>query len=224
MTSSNLTPKQIIDKNGIATTRNINPDKGSSGFDNRASKVGVPPTTGTQSKPGHLVKMNMSAVSYTVGHWISSSDQYEFNAPYQRGSVWEPERKQNLVRSLLLGIPTGSVIVNIRPYSADDYYGVIIDGKQRIEAVVDFIENRLEVPASWFPAEDLASTEKEMVRYSDLSKGFQTSFKHTTVMPVMEAKVKTVEEEAEIFLLINQGGVEQEDSTMAKARKIAEGN
>lgn len=221
MTSNQLTPKQIVDKNGVSTTRNVNPDKGASTVDGRVSKVGAPPVNKPERSP--LVKLNMGTASYTVGHWLVSGSEYELNAPYQRGSVWEPERKRNLIRSLMLGVPTGSIIVNIRPYSSDGFHGAIVDGKQRIEAVLDFMEDRLEVPNAWFEEDDVLS-DKEMVKFSELSYSFQRGFKYTTVLPVMEAKVPTIEEEAEIFLLINQGGVEQEESTLNNAKRIAEGS
>jgi hypothetical protein len=215
---SNLVNKPIVDKNGIVTSRKVNPDKNSGSTADRSAAVGAPPKASKiERKP--LEKLRMDSASYTVGHWLSARDQYDFDAPYQRGSVWDTAHKQGLIRSLLLGIPTGSVILNKRPFGSD-HYGAVVDGKQRIEAVLDFMEDRLEVPNEWFD-ESQSSSEEEMVKYSDLSEGFQRSFRHTTVLPTMEASVETIEQEAEIFLLINQGGVEQEDSTIDNAKRIA---
>lgn len=221
MTNNNLTPKHIVDKNGVATTRNVNPDKGVVSDGGRLSKVGSPPVAKTR-KP--LVKLKMNSSALTLGHWTSSGDEYDFNAPYQRGSVWEVERKQNLIKSLMQGVPTGSIVVNIRPRNVDGegFYGAIVDGKQRIEAVLDFLNGDLAVPSAWFEEEDLLS-DADMVTWNDLDDPFKRGFKYTTVLPVLEAHVATVEEEAEIFLLINQGGVEQDEETINKAKTIAQG-
>ena len=48
--------------------------------------------------------------------------------------------------------------------------------------------------------------------FKDLTKGAQSSFKTGTSIPIAEAHVATIEEEKEIFDLINFGGVNQGDS------------
>jgi hypothetical protein len=218
---SNLVPKSIVDKNGVSTTRNINPDKGVASKNDRAAKVGAPPKADRgESLRKPLERIQMASNSYTVGHWVHAKNLYDFDAPYQRGSVWDEDRKRSLISSLLQGIPTGAVILNKRPFNSGPHLGAVVDGKQRIEAVLDFLEDRLEVPGSWFDAESLPDF-KENVRFSDLAPGFQSSFQYTTILPSMEASVETIEEEAEIFLRINQGGVAQEDSVMDRAKGIA---
>ena len=41
------------------------------------------------------------------GEWM------DLNAPYQRGSVWTLDMRRNLIKSLLMGLPVGSIIVGV---------------------------------------------------------------------------------------------------------------
>lgn len=48
-----------------------------------------------------------------VLYW-SEKDHLLLSPPYQRGLVWGHKRKVNLIRSLLLGVPIPSIVVNDR--------------------------------------------------------------------------------------------------------------
>jgi hypothetical protein len=84
--------------------------------------------------------------------WADKPDRLDLNPPYQRGSVWGVERKRNLIRSLLMGLPIGAVFLNSRHIMQPDR---VVDGKQRIEAILDFLGDGLAVPAEWFAETDL---------------------------------------------------------------------
>ena len=47
-------------------------------------------------------------------------DDYDLNPSYQRGHVWGVERKRNLIKSMLMGLPIGAIIVNNR-FKANNY-------------------------------------------------------------------------------------------------------
>lgn len=144
-----------------------------------------------------------------------------YDQPYQRGHVWGEERKKKLVFSLVTGIPIGAIVINDRFQNAEKFIergeqgwcSAVIDGKQRIHAILDFVNNKFSVPAAWFDTENLnVSDDVENVYFKDLTVGAQSSFKTATTIPIAEAHVSTVEEEKEIFDLINFGGVNQGDS------------
>lgn len=135
-------------------------------------------------------------------------DQLDLNPPYQRGVVWGTKRKRNLIRSLLSGIPVPSIVINDRSIRfdgwnpEDDPFYVIVDGKQRITAIRDFVDGKFTVPGHWF---DVAA---EDIRFSDLEISERRRFMHRPIA-VSEAKLATLAEEKEMFGLINFGGLDQ---------------
>lgn len=138
-------------------------------------------------------------------------EQLDVNPPYQRGLVWGITRKRNLIKSLLMGIPVPSIVINDRSVrfegwdaETDPFY-VVVDGKQRITAIRDFVDGKFTVPGHWF------DVDADEVRFTELDKSAQRGFRHRPVA-VSEAKLATLDEEREMFDLINFGGVAQGDT------------
>lgn len=83
-------------------------------------------------------------------------ENLDINPPYPRGAVWGTRRKQNLIRSLMAGIPIAAVILNDRAVrfeghdAASDPFYAVVDGKQRITAIQEFADGKFEVPGEWF--------------------------------------------------------------------------
>jgi hypothetical protein len=156
---------------------------------------------------------------------------------YQRGRVWTDDQKVALVRSWLTGTPTGVVILNDRStteWSAANGYDPLdrgepmyacIDGQQRISAAIDWFNDALAVPASWFAAEDITATEATddgpYVRWSGLTLVRQRHFANRAQLTVAVARVATIQDEAAIYLLVNGGGTPQTDADMSNARRTA---
>ena len=127
--------------------------------------------------------------------------------PYQRGDVWGPVRQRNLIRSILLGIPIPSVIINDRGGNfGEDYSYAVIDGKQRITAILKFLNSELFVPGEWFdmPGE---------VMFCELPVARQRGLRHTPIA-CSEGRLQSLEEEREVFELVNFGGVPQGESDL----------
>lgn len=135
-------------------------------------------------------------------------EQLDVNPPYQRGLVWGATRKRNLIKSLLSGIPIPSVVINDRSVRFEGWDAcrdpsyVVVDGKQRITALRDFVDGKFAVPGHWF---DVNADE---VLFTDLEKPSQRHFLHRPIA-VSEAKLSTLDEEREMFDLINFGGLAQ---------------
>lgn len=144
----------------------------------------------------------------TLIYW--KKDRYlELSPPYQRGDVWGYKRRQNLIRSILLGVPIPSIIINDRfaaHWTADETIAVI-DGKQRITAVLDFLDDVLTVPAEWFGLEGAAG----LIVFSDLPITQQRRIRQSP-LPFTEGQLPTLEAEREVFDLVNFGGVPQGES------------
>ncbi|MFJ9378906.1 DUF262 domain-containing protein [Streptomyces sp. NPDC101455] len=162
---------------------------------------------------------------YDVGSVLNLArrGRYELDPAYQRGSVWGLLRRRNLIRSLLIGLPIGQITVNNRAASRFSGPGydrrksapyAVIDGKQRIEALLAFSNGDFSVPRSWWIAGDVSDT-----IWEDTPDGPYVRFKHLTMqgearfelaaLPSDEARLSSVAEETEVFHLINFGGVPQ---------------
>lgn len=155
------------------------------------------------------------------------------DAPYQRGSVWTVDQRRALIRSFLLGIPVPSLVLNDRgnpdwraANGVDQVYAVV-DGKQRIEAMLAWFRGELDVPASWFPAGQVESThptaDGPYVSFDELTEPGRVYLKRGFTFPWAVAKVSTLAAEAEIFVLINGAGTAQSRDTMDAAAAIASG-
>jgi hypothetical protein len=132
----------------------------------------------------------------------------ELSPPYQRGDVWGETRQRNLIKSLLIGIPIASLIVNDRWAAQWSEKFAVIDGKQRITAILKFFNNELRVPAEWFDLD----LEGDIV-YSDLPINKQRFFSFLTI-GISEGALPSIEAEREVFELVNFGGVAQGDSDL----------
>lgn len=169
--------------------------------------------------PLKALQLNLSnrpAVTFTSA---MTDDMYDLDAPYQRGSVWGHTERVALIKSMLLRLPTGAIYINVRDIGLPKPY-VVIDGKQRILAIRAFHDNEFGVPADWFDDKDLAApVEGDTAYFSDLNLVGRNRILHATIA-TYEAHVKTMEEEAEIFMLVNTGGVAQTADTLANAESF----
>jgi hypothetical protein len=162
----------------------------------------------------------------------------ELSPPYQRGHVWTLSQRRALIRSWLLGLPTGVVILSDRAQSdwsrgTGDVYKTegaavwaVVDGKQRISAAMAWLDSEFTVPASWFAAGLVAETEQTedgpYVRHRGLTKPGQLKLEQQASFAVAEFKTaSTVADEAEIYLLVNGGGTPQTGEDMQRARDLA---
>ena len=176
---------------------------------------------------GPLERVHLTAYTYSVGHFVleDARSAFDLNPPYQRASVWDLDRRRALIRSLpSLGIPVGGITLNDRGPRATGLYAVV-DGKQRIETLRAFVDDEFAIPATWIEAEyvletvDVDGWDVPGVVFSGLDRGFRTDFRQRPI-GVAEAKVTTIEAEAEIFRLINTGGVAQTEATLGNAAAV----
>ncbi|CAB4191711.1 Domain of unknown function DUF262 [uncultured Caudovirales phage] len=134
----------------------------------------------------------------------------DLNATYQRGDVWGNRRRVNLIRSILLGIPIPSIIINDRDkarWDDGDYSVVVIDGKQRITSILMFLDSELAVPAEWFGETGAGDT----ITFSRLQMVNQRRFRNST-LAFSEGALPDLASEKEVFDLVNFGGVPQGES------------
>ena len=95
------------------------------------------------------------------------------NMNLQRKEVWNLNQKQELIKSIIFEryIPPICVLSIINP---DDINGndikQIIDGKQRLTAMIDFYQNRFQI-----------ELENQLYYYNDLPKDYQSFIGHYTI-------------------------------------------
>lgn len=161
----------------------------------------------------------------------------DLTPPYQRGEAWTRDQQRLLYRSFLTGIPVPAIILNDRTSTAweinnghcplDDGKNIwaVIDGKQRLLAGIAWHTGDLDLPASWINPDFIATTRETAdgpyVTIDDLTEKGRRIIEHRCLIPVAEAKVSTLAEEAAIFMLVNRGGTDMTTTDIARAERVA---
>lgn len=120
---------------------------------------------------------------------------------YQRRHRWPLEKQSALIESFLLNIPVPPI------YLAEDKLGKysVVDGKQRLTAIADFIGGRLKLSALE------SMTEVENLTFSELPEELQNAL---TIRPYL--RVITILKQSspllkyEVFIRLNRGGESME--------------
>ena len=117
---------------------------------------------------------------------------------YQRRERWELERQSELIESFLLNVPVPPI------YLAEEDYGIysIIDGKQRITAVADYLNNVFALKGlEEFP-------ELIGARFRDLPRTLQNALRVRPYLRVITLlKQSHPRLKYEVFIRLNRGGI-----------------
>jgi hypothetical protein len=140
----------------------------------------------------------------------------ELNPPYGRDRVWDDARRRLLIRSILMGLPVGTIFLasTSDSPSLSAPLHVVIDGKQRLEAIHAFLDDQLSVPAEWFDPElvlhgvPVDGWSRPGVRWSGLHLSAHRQLLGSSLR-VIHVVDHSEHEHAEIFRLINVGGEDQ---------------
>lgn len=199
----------------------------------------MPPTLQTASPLDHLSLNPSFMTAAELVKWIDRGE-LTLDPPYQRGSVWELDQRRALVHTWLRGLPAGVVILADRCAPAwaeahpdtdpnthpDEAWWACVDGKQRLTTAVEWVAGKFAVPASWFPADHVDTTEDTpdgpYVRYpglSDMGRRFMDRYASLLVAKVKDCA--TLADEAAFYLVVNGGGTPQSAADMGNAARIA---
>ena len=137
--------------------------------------------------------------------WLEK-EEVDMNPDFQRGYVWTQQQKEQYVEWILRNGESGKDLYFNHPGWFKSWEGqmVIVDGKQRIEAVLGFIHN--EVKAYGYYRKE----------YRDKWSMIQCCF-HIHV-----ADLKTREEVLKWYLDMNTGGTYHTDAEIDKVKKLIE--
>ncbi|MDY4787889.1 MAG: DUF262 domain-containing protein [Bacilli bacterium] len=134
---------------------------------------------------------------------FSNVEKMNLNPNYQRGSVWGYKEKSMLIESLLMNIPIPPIYLFEREFNEYE----ILDGKQRITAIVDFYNNkyRLEGLEIW--------PELNGKFYDDLSQTFKNGLnrRYITATIILKETYNKNDDLSLICLIferLNSGGLE----------------
>jgi hypothetical protein len=151
--------------------------------------------------------------------------------PYQRASVWTTDQRLDLMFSYLSGYPTGTLIFNDRAgarWAGERFTYAVVDGRQRLETAIAWFDGGLFIPATWLPESLIAipvSQARDVgdgpyVCCRDLNDNGQRYVSNAMPMPVYNAKVATIEDEARIYRLVNSGGTPHTLAELEQAGRI----
>lgn len=138
---------------------------------------------------------------------------------YQRDFVWSLKDKQNLVESIYNDVDCGKIIVRKRGWNelerlaengaTELAFRDIVDGKQRLKAIGDFIENKYK---------DLHGN-----YFGDLSFRAQNQFLENQLLSYGELPEDSKDEDVlRQFLKLNVSGVPQSEEHLAYVRSLYE--
>ncbi len=132
---------------------------------------------------------------------------YMTSPDYQRGYVWSLEDKQRLIQSIMDRSEIGKFVFLEHPYD-EEYRLEVIDGKQRMNALIEFYEGRFAFKGkTWF----------------QFSRGDRNAFGDLGVQVARIQKNRVKRSDILwVFLSVNVGGVPQTEEHIQHARKLYE--
>lgn len=140
-------------------------------------------------------------------------NQIIVNRKYQRKLVWSEEEKARLIDSILKGYPIPLILFAEFIRNDGKTYYEVLDGMQRLNAIVGFIENEYPVTEKYFDVRQLARAQQ--AEEEGLFEGYHGEQLHTPTvcanlldyqLAVTSYKVEREENVYEIFRRINSGG------------------
>ncbi len=179
----------------------------------------------TQTETTALTRVHFAQTNRPLTFLCEGGPDLDLDPPYQRGDLWSEEQRVNLIKSILQGLPIGVIFLNSRDIMEPVR---VVDGKQRVLALRRFLNGELAVPRKWFADEkdrpknpDVTpdSAHKDLITALDLTEPGLLHFKMNAVA-VYETNFTTEDEERELYLRINFGGVAhtEEDRERAASR------
>lgn len=140
-----------------------------------------------------------------------ASGSYDFNPVYQRDLVWTTEKKQAFIKKLIIGDIDLCPTLIMPPFKEGRCEFEVLDGKQRMMAVIQFIQGQF--PVEGFYYKDLSS--------GDVSRLMNSPFKYKQVKYYDKNGLSemSLKQKVELFLQINEYGQKVSDEHLAKIKK-----
>jgi hypothetical protein len=161
----------------------------------------IPKFTQTEEMRLQFYQTSLSSFDSIVYHF-----GLDLNPDYQRGHVWTMEDKVKLIDSIFKGVDIGKFVFIRRDYGTDEHLYEILDGKQRLTAIMEFREDRFRYNG---------------LLYSELHPHDQS---HIEFYSIATADVSnpTKEQIYNYFLKLNTGGKPMDVAQLEKVAKLLE--
>ena len=139
------------------------------------------------------------------------SGEININPSYQRGLVWTLEQKQKYIESLFneTAVITPTLVLNWEN-SRDNGIYEVIDGKQRLTTIFDFIENKFCLSNGLY-FKDLSMSDCNFILYHDI--------RYTRIEKISYSNL-TLNEKIELFLEINELGTKMSEEHIEKVKEM----
>jgi len=150
-----------------------------------------------------VVRSTIDFSIYSLKQNFFDSNYINIAPEYQRRHRWDRKKRSQLIESILMNIPIPPLFLFENEYNKYE----VMDGRQRLDTVVEFLENGFSLSGLEF------WTELNGRRFKELSETLQRGLMRRTLSAiVLLAETKTyVEEESDIrmilFRRLNTGGV-----------------
>ena len=153
------------------------------------------------------------------------------NPIYQRGYVWNEQKKSDFIDSVMKGVIPSNIVLNQRYSSKKGMIITCIDGKQRLTSIYDFYSNIIpwiviydEDNETHFYHSKLPNLKKDNVKYELLDeKSIQKHFLDRGI-PVTIYSDVNYDSQVDIFLRINKGTlISNDDKIISKFKNEKSG-
>lgn len=140
----------------------------------------------------------------------------ELNPFYQRGLVWTLDQKRDYILALFNGKATiEPTIVEYFKNNYEIHIMEVLDGKQRLTTIFDFIDNKFSIiiDGNEVYFRDLIEKDQKFL--------FKHDVKKTRIMPRDIAEDVSIKDKIDIFLEINEKGTKMSDEHLDNIKKMS---
>lgn len=153
------------------------------------------------------------AVKLSLVKGVFNAKNYQLTPKYQRRITWDTKKRSKLIESFIMNVPVPPVFV----YETEFNQYQVMDGLQRITAIIDFYSDKYEL-------EELVQwSELNGRRYSQLPQKIKEGIdrRQLSVITLLKESSKNSSQEEEmkkmVFERLNTGGVTLEDQEIRNA-------
>lgn len=151
---------------------------------------------------GATSKLVKNSYNSSVDGLLFRMRKTNMNPSYQRGLVWTESDKRNLIDALVQGRSIGAITFAKNDFG-DEFLYEIVDGKQRLSALAEFV-------ADGFSYQN--------IYFSELSEQEQSFFLNASVA-VIDVSFSNDKEKIEYFIELNSAGVKVSDEFLENLKQ-----
>ena len=154
----------------------------------------------------YRIDVSLRSLKEEIERYTSDKHKLNMNPDFQREHVWDQEKQIKFVEFILKGGTSARIIYFNHPGWMRSFKGefVLVDGKQRLEAALKFLDNKLPIFDGLY--------------YKDFTGHFPLSTRLTFCVN----DLKTRKEVLQWYLDLNTGGVVHTDEEIERVRNLLE--